>query len=58
VEDLDGQVLAGLAEKFGALLLEHDTGAVMRVDDLFAFFEIAICCGDDDVFVEILGYYV
>jgi hypothetical protein len=30
----------------------------MRVDDLFAFFEIAICCGDDDVFVEILGYYV
>ena len=49
MEDLDRQVLAGLAQEVGAFLLEHDTGTMMRVHDLVAFFEITDVRLDGDV---------
>jgi hypothetical protein len=30
----------------------------MRIDDLLAFFEVAIGCYEDDLFVEVVGYCV
>jgi hypothetical protein len=40
VEDLDRQVLALLAEELLALLAEHDTGPVVRIDDVVANLEV------------------
>jgi hypothetical protein len=56
VEDLDRQVLAGLTEQFGAFLLEYDTGTVMRVNNLLAFFEVERG-GDQFDVVQILNYF-
>jgi hypothetical protein len=56
VEDLDGQVLAGFTEQFGAFLLEYDAGTVVRVNDLFAFFEVKRRGEFFDVF-QVLNYF-
>jgi hypothetical protein len=37
VEDLDGQVVPLLTQEILGLLLHHDTGPVVRVDDVVAF---------------------
>jgi hypothetical protein len=56
VKDLDRQVLAGLTEQFGALLLEYDAGSVMGVDDLLALFEVEVLGYKHDLFVEVVDY--
>jgi hypothetical protein len=40
VEDLDGEVLAGLTEDLLVLLLDDLAGAMMRVDDVVADLEV------------------
>jgi hypothetical protein len=40
VEDLDGQILAALAEDLLVLLLDDLSGAVMRIDDVVADREV------------------
>jgi hypothetical protein len=42
VEDLDGEVLALLTEDLLDLLLEDLAGAVMRIDDVVAYFELDV----------------
>jgi len=41
VEDLDGEVVALFPEQRLGLLLLHDAGTVVRVDDVVADFEVA-----------------
>jgi hypothetical protein len=42
VKDLDSEVVAPLAEQLLRLLADHDTGPVVRVDDVVARFERAL----------------
>jgi hypothetical protein len=52
VEDLDGQILAALAEDLLLLLLDHLTGPVMGVDHMVADLEVDVddLALDDEIF--------
>ncbi len=46
VEDLDGQIVPGLTQKLLGFLQDHNACAMVRIDDVVAFFEGALDRGD------------
>jgi len=54
VQDLDGEVVALGPEHLAHLLLHHDAGAVMRIDDLVAALEVDVLDDRDREVLEVL----
>jgi hypothetical protein len=56
VQDLDREVVAGLAEDLLGLLLDDPAGAVMRVDDGVADLEVdALGLGEEVLLQDLVG---
>jgi hypothetical protein len=56
VEDLDGEVLALLAEDLLVLLLDDLTGAVMGIDDVVTELELDVL--DDALDIEVVEQFL
>jgi hypothetical protein len=54
VQDLDGQVVALLAEELLRLLADHDAGPMVRVDDVVARLECALDGADLVIALRVL----